>query len=671
MNLINEDIFFLSTILCQQKNKDTISIKFNNEQLMVSSYEINFRSRIDFNIARTNLRKTISSLQLLKDDTLLNEFIDICYKILNINQFNTNDIDTLINIDCMVTGNLEGDTSSEQLNNAKTAIISAKQNYIFIFKKLLIDQGIDKIIGEFRHTNTHNTQHTEQTEYIEVREAEIKVRESEIKKTETNLMPFSIETNRIYQFMHYGLNNFEKMPIHQILLLDSPNVVWSGGSVYDIAYNFTETDLTKFCDIDLFIIGSDETKKSIIKQIISNIKKAYTDSNGDNVRVGYYNSIINIFIRGIPRMIQLIMFGNENAKREDVINHFDMEHLKTILYYDTNKYSYMCQSTKKCRESIGEKKVMLSDCISKNKVKQYRLLKAHKKGFDVSHLIDESILLQTEYKELMKNKQINDIYAFDHLKTNWNNDAGALFILFCINPFEVTNSTDINKINLRGDFGTYQTQYKSKTLSNLKQHTNLERATKSIKEFTINGIHFHNQLLVKANYKILDVYKYGCGHDNIYTYYIQISNKDIAKQIYDFNAKCFEYLLKQIKQSQHKSPKKNKYYLSSPIIIYDNKLFEFTKNYDYKGNEIESDIDSELDSDSDFEISNKPKSMTKKDFHKKYLNNDGIIIKKTISDTNKQLQQMSSEITNTGVFMFRDFIVKRQNFGMGISVNIY
>jgi hypothetical protein len=332
----------------------------------------------------------------------------------------------------------------------------------------------------------------------------------------------------------------------------------------------------------------------------------------------------------------------------------------------------MCQSTKKCVESIKQKKVMLSNNANLIKVKQYRLLKAHKKGFDVSHLIDENVLLRSEYKEIMRNKQINDVYIIDNLKTNWNNDVGALFILLQIYNFDPTNPTHINKVNLRGNFGTYQMQCVSK--SNSKSNPNLQIPTNSIKEFvTTNGTHFRNQLLVKANYNILDVYDYNCGEHINTTYYIQISNKDIAKRIFDFNAKCFKYLLNQLKQSSIGSSNKINYHLSSSVIVYNNKLFEFAKKYDNKGNSI--DTNSELDSDFDFEISNKPLNqtpLTAKDFHKKYLTYDGIIIKKVIPFKNKRLQT-SLEITNTGVFLFRDFLNKA-TFGqnlMGISVNIY
>jgi len=110
--------------------------------------------------------------------------------------------------------------------------------------------------------------------------------------------------------------------LDKIIPWEDGNFVFSGGLLFDILRNRYTDDLM---DIDLFFFGSSESKYKTINKILDrlDIKQYY-------YLIGLHNSVIYIFVQGIPRIIQLIMTDKTNPK--DIISSFDLTNL--MFYFD-------------------------------------------------------------------------------------------------------------------------------------------------------------------------------------------------------------------------------------------------------------------------------------------------------------------------------------------------
>ena len=74
--------------------------------------------------------------------------------------------------------------------------------------------------------------------------------------------------------------------------------------------NLSIANVSQLRDIDLFLFGQFNRKQIILEQI-NKISQVYGSSN---VIVGYIGSVIYIFIKGIPRIIQIINFDGQTAQ---------------------------------------------------------------------------------------------------------------------------------------------------------------------------------------------------------------------------------------------------------------------------------------------------------------------------------------------------------------------
>jgi hypothetical protein len=120
--------------------------------------------------------------------------------------------------------------------------------------------------------------------------------------------------------------------LSEIIPWEESNIVFSGGLLFDILTD-NKSALNNYLDIDLFISGDKNAKMKTQNRIFDCIKKA-----GYKYITGMIGSVIYIFIKEVPRMIQLVFeFG---LKNEEMVKHFDCTHVKSF-FDGTRLYSYL------------------------------------------------------------------------------------------------------------------------------------------------------------------------------------------------------------------------------------------------------------------------------------------------------------------------------------------
>lgn len=111
---------------------------------------------------------------------------------------------------------------------------------------------------------------------------------------------------------------------NNIIPWDKKNIIMSGGLLYNVLTNY-DNNFNEIMDIDLFLVGENiDSKIDTCKEILDNLI-----ANQYEISITYNNNIIAIFIKDIPRKIQLILV---NETPEEIISTFDFTHL--MFYYD-------------------------------------------------------------------------------------------------------------------------------------------------------------------------------------------------------------------------------------------------------------------------------------------------------------------------------------------------
>lgn len=399
-NIINNNIKrdVISGINKKTKKTDfTININEKEYKYNFLNEEKEIRSEINIELVLKNYNETIRLLNLLEDKYYLFLTNNIINEILTIKESDIDQIDQIVLLKGTIyISNYEDfDTYLEKLDVLKHITIKHKYEYL---------QSIRQIIN----------------------------------------IPQLFTTNMTLEQLNKLIESYTMIPnTHKILLLDSPNVVWSGSSVHDIIYRSNCLNYTEYKDIDLFLIGTNDTKQTIIKQIITNL----IDNFGkQNIIYGVSRSICNICIKGIPRSIQLICYENDQTTANDVIDHFDLDYLKTMICYDSDTKSYKLFSSIKSIYANQSKKILATDDI-----KSYRLLKAQEKGFKIlwgSHKTTNSY----DTYMLRKQQMIRSYYLETNNLTSEinNNDLNVLLGFVPLN-----NIDEINKIEYNGNFSNY------------------------------------------------------------------------------------------------------------------------------------------------------------------------------------------------------------------------
>lgn len=190
----------------------------------------------------------------------------------------------------------------------------------------------------------------------------------------------------------------------------------SGGSLHDIlTHNFIsllrlkETDVPRFAhniikqytdeimDIDVFVCHeSDDTY--IVRAFIQSLHNKY------RIRIKNYCSIINVYIEGIPRIIQFI-FTNETSPA-DIISRFDLTHL--MMYYE-NKSLYMNNMCKKALSS----RISIWSKYETNNYRQ-RIYKNIKRGYKIG--INNKLIFSWRF--IFLNKYIDYKELEEYYKNN-------------------------------------------------------------------------------------------------------------------------------------------------------------------------------------------------------------------------------------------------------------
>ncbi len=145
-------------------------------------------------------------------------------------------------------------------------------------------------------------------------------------------MEFITSTNQNYKLNHienfYDVFTDYTFGLNKYIPFENFNIIFSGGILYECVrksnYKFDQDNLY---DIDLFLYGDTDKKISTYNKIILNLTDA-----GIEYIVGFVKSVVYIFIKDIPRIIQLVFTDFENPHQ--IIDSFDFVHLQS--YYDGN-----------------------------------------------------------------------------------------------------------------------------------------------------------------------------------------------------------------------------------------------------------------------------------------------------------------------------------------------
>lgn len=367
--------------------------------------EIFFNS--NFNLESIdNLEQVLNTLQrCVKDNILVNKLNEQIQSIITMNdkQIEEN-ADHLVFMSCCIFINkLSYKTNIKYLSRVEELISNKKVEHIKNLKQKFLFQ-----IGKLSSTNQINLEYKK---YI------------------------SPETIDAYTHITHT---------HRVLEINSPNVVWSGSSAYHLGW--AETNSNELVDIDLFIIGTPEEKKVMVDKIISNLTEVFGFSN---IIFKICGSVGYVFIKGIPRIIQLICWGNSSTTHLDVITHFDFDYLKSIIKYDEKSNSYICYSMD-CAVRSNESKEATTSMNSK-KIKPYRFVKAKSNNFDISsfgpidfgandyYVISKNILAKEYYTSTsnLTTDIANLDFDLDNLfgvKSNQELILNGSFDTYCINP---------------------------------------------------------------------------------------------------------------------------------------------------------------------------------------------------------------------------------------------
>ena len=130
------------------------------------------------------------------------------------------------------------------------------------------------------------------------------------------------------------------------------------------------------CDIDLFILGTEERKREILKDFMQDLQNKC--GKGTAIYVGVNRSVLNIWITGYSRMVQLILMNDQTHKNvNDILEGFDFDHLRAA--YDGNDIVV----TKDAYDAICTRVTRYNGQDEKNKVTN-RMMKALMRDYKFS-----------------------------------------------------------------------------------------------------------------------------------------------------------------------------------------------------------------------------------------------------------------------------------------------
>jgi len=220
---------------------------------------------------------------------------------------------------------------------------------------------------------------------------------------------------------------------YDIIPWNDSSIVFTGGLLVDIIQNKISSD---YKDIDLFLIGTEEQKKSVIEKIINNL------TTNDH-EIYYDGLIVQILIKNNKRCLQLICTNYNNP--EIITNLFDASHLK--MYYH------------------NETLMMSEDCIvalesNKTKIYEYRpirVAKAMHNGFEIDcefnfknpfamqDIINYFELIKSEHRIIQNGVKCTDLKEM-YKNIKYNGEFDNYIFLSIVDSMEF----DVNSLKFRG-----------------------------------------------------------------------------------------------------------------------------------------------------------------------------------------------------------------------------
>ncbi len=500
-NKISQDLQFLSKLIRQSDcYRNEFYQDYNNCSDKCVSKNCVFKSEFNLELIG-NLDEVFDSIRILKDDSLIKRLIEQIITIIMMDdKYIKTNADSLVFMNCMVYVNKSNyNTTIQYLNKVQELILKKKVEHIKNLKQ--------KFLSQIKNLNI--------TKQIEI-----------LYPCLTSKRFISKDAVDAYTHITHT---------HKVLEINSSNVIWSGSSAYYLGW--TETNSAELVDIDLFIIGTREEKEFTIQKIKTNLIDEF---GSKNIIFKTCGSVGYIFIKGIPRIIQLICWGGPKTTGIDVISHFDFDYLKSFIKYDEKYDEYTCYSMDCAVKSIESK--TLTTSMDLQKIKPYRFAKAHANGFasNPSKTIEFG---SNDYFVTSRNKLAKEYYASTSNLTQEFNDLD--FDLE--NLFGVCSARDLV---LEGTFDAY-TPYNSLRKIDL---------TKNFKLTSAPQIFDEEKIVFQA--KVLSFHKF--DHDSRSELIVSIGDTEVMWLVNRFAKRCTQ-TLDWIKSTYEANPKFKQHRTSSIV----------------------------------------------------------------------------------------------------------
>jgi hypothetical protein len=285
----------------------------------------------------------------------------------------------------------------------------------------------------------------------------------------------------------------DTIPFNKVANYETGGFVWSGGLLYDTIVNRNQT-YDKLSDIDLFFYGDSETKMKLFEEILLELK-----TNQYEFILGVNKAIVWIFIKGVPRIIQLIFTDKPNA--QEIIDTFDFAHVQ----------SYWTGTELYCKDGINEYFTNNQTQINYS-CHPSRLIKYFRRNMDMNKFLYteyDFILDSIEYDKFRKYIQQTNFYANSNNYMEFN--PIKLEFLFNCKIFENIELNELMfdeiKNSLRNDnlkfYMNVENNPNEKTLNIFNDNLNVKPYRRN--QMNCSVMHYQTQKYIYIPCKIFDI----------------------------------------------------------------------------------------------------------------------------------------------------------------------
>ncbi len=500
-------------------SKDELSTDSKDElskQKIDISFNVNFCSKNKFNpLDILAYIQGANALQMYEFEECLINWLD---QILNLNITNSESFSKYFSVEMniIIDGKSWYEIQHKFINNINDVIKSFYHSFISDIDPL-INSCIKDLENQQNQPNKPNRLLNLLKEYKSIRPFD-KINSTKEVEPTIQLKPI----NQINKKCHTELYLLNKHTYNLLELIDwsHSNAIMSGGLLYEILqlakpdqldkpdelhkldklfksdelHKLKQTkldQLNQLTDIDIFLFGDNLAKEQMIKQTIRNIYQKYPVSD---VVVGMNRSLVYIFIKGIPRLIQIVCTKFNSAK--EIVDDFDFTYLTS--YYEGNgKRLSKSNDLYNSECKINPNKYPNNDHTNLNWLNASRIYKSAKRGLDISNILKyKNILNHYDLKRISKQQQQIQYYSStENLTSRFSFDANMLYNLFSLREL------DYSQLNYVGDFNTYNMN--NNNLSNNLPDIEL-KVSKHSRTF-LNGI-YDKQFNVLLRAKVLKIF---------------------------------------------------------------------------------------------------------------------------------------------------------------------